>query len=256
MNPFARATAMRWTALSASLALAVGLSAFAADACAKAKVPLPKAAADRAQRRSENHRRRQAVGYARFVQCGNSRSRNSARHPPACGAATPPARKPTAAGGDGRDLIDVASRYRRGGKRHRTRAQPQTGGCDAGRGVDIRSGRAKARRMDHPAQRQQWRVGRALSRLHRRQSELAVADIPAPASGSRPLGRPSRRRHGDGVVRKRETAIGQRQILSGESTDRARRSGRRGTSDPRRVAVRTRCRRTPKKPRWICSARC
>jgi soluble lytic murein transglycosylase len=43
VTPFARATAMRWTALGASLALAVGLSAFAADAlAAKAKVPLPK----------------------------------------------------------------------------------------------------------------------------------------------------------------------------------------------------------------------
>jgi len=43
VTPFARATAMRWTALGAGLTLAVGLSAFAADAlAAKAKVPLPK----------------------------------------------------------------------------------------------------------------------------------------------------------------------------------------------------------------------
>jgi soluble lytic murein transglycosylase len=43
VTPFARAAAMRWTALGASLTLAVGLSAFAADAlAAKAKVPLPK----------------------------------------------------------------------------------------------------------------------------------------------------------------------------------------------------------------------
>jgi soluble lytic murein transglycosylase len=43
VTPFARATAMRWTALGASLTLAVGLSAFAADAlAAKPKVPLPK----------------------------------------------------------------------------------------------------------------------------------------------------------------------------------------------------------------------
>ena len=45
MTPFARATAIRWTALGASLTLAVGLSAFAADALAKSdkpKVPLPK----------------------------------------------------------------------------------------------------------------------------------------------------------------------------------------------------------------------
>jgi soluble lytic murein transglycosylase len=42
VSPFARATAMRWTALSTSLALAVGLSAFAVEASAEAKVPLPK----------------------------------------------------------------------------------------------------------------------------------------------------------------------------------------------------------------------
>lgn len=45
VNPLARATAIRWTALGASLTLAVGLSAFAADALAKSdrpKVPLPK----------------------------------------------------------------------------------------------------------------------------------------------------------------------------------------------------------------------
>jgi soluble lytic murein transglycosylase len=43
VTPFTRATAMRWTALGASLTLAAGLSAFAADAlAAKPKVPLPK----------------------------------------------------------------------------------------------------------------------------------------------------------------------------------------------------------------------
>jgi soluble lytic murein transglycosylase len=40
VNPFARAAAMRWTALSTSLALAAGL--FAVEASATAKVPLPK----------------------------------------------------------------------------------------------------------------------------------------------------------------------------------------------------------------------
>ena len=42
MNPRIRAAALRSTALATSLALAVGLSAFAADAWAKPKVPLPK----------------------------------------------------------------------------------------------------------------------------------------------------------------------------------------------------------------------
>ncbi len=42
MTPSARAAALRSTALATSLALAVGLSALAADAWAKPKVPLPK----------------------------------------------------------------------------------------------------------------------------------------------------------------------------------------------------------------------
>jgi len=38
--------------------------------------------------------------------------------------------------------------------------------------------------MDYPAQRRQRRLGRALSRIRRRQSELALADVHAPARRS------------------------------------------------------------------------
>ena len=86
-----------------------------------------------------------------------------------------------------------------------------------------RSGRAQARRMADPAQRRQWRLGRALPRLPLRQSELAVADLPAPAPRSRAVGRPSRRFGGVGVVRKRIADLGQGQVCAREGDDRARR---------------------------------
>ena len=92
--------------------------------------------------------------------------------------------------------------------------------------------------MDHPAQRRQRRVGRALSRLHIGQSELAFADLPAPAHRSGAVGRPSRRRHRVGVVRKRIAAVGQRQILAGAGDDRARRPRQCGASGARRLAQR------------------
>ena len=114
-------------------------------------------------------------------------------------AALPPPRAQAAvAGRGGRDVVDLAGRRRGAGKRHRARAQAQARGRDPGRSGDIGSGRKETRRMDHPAQRRQRRVGRTLSRLHRRQSELAFADLPAPAPRGRVVGRPSRRRHRTG----------------------------------------------------------
>ena len=113
-------------------------------------------------------------------------------------ALPPPPRRPVGTGCDRRDVVDLAGRYRSAGKRHRTGAQAQVRRCDAGAGRDIRSGREETRRMDHPAQRQQRRVGRALSRLHRGQSKLALADFPAPAPRGGAVGRPSRRRRGLG----------------------------------------------------------
>jgi hypothetical protein len=57
------------------------------------------------------------------------------------------------------------------------------------------------------------------------------------------LGRPSRRCHRMGVVRKRIAFIGQRQILAGTGHDRARRPGPCGASGTRRLAKRFHVRR-------------
>ena len=88
---------------------------------------------------------------------------------------------------------------------------------------DHGSGRKEACRMDHPAQRRQRRLRRALPRVHRGQSELAVADLPAPAHGSGAVGRPSRRRRRVVVVRERIAGVGQRPIFAGARHARARR---------------------------------
>ena len=230
MTPSARAAALRSTALATSLALAVGLSALAADAWAKPKVPLPKPrpiarnVVPKTSARNTLRRPAPPPGIPRPPRPPlPAAHRPGARDAPACGAAAATARKPAVAGRGGRDVIDLAGRYRCAGKRHRAGAQAQAGGCDPGRGGDIGSGRKKARGMDHPAQRRQRRVGRALSRLHLGQSELAVADLPAPAPRGGAVGRPSRRRHRVGMVRKRIAAVGQGQVLAGAGDARARR---------------------------------
>ena len=92
--------------------------------------------------------------------------------------------------------------------------------------------------MADPAQRRQWRFGRALPRLRLGQSELAVADLPAPAHRGRAVGRPPRRRHGLVVVRKRIADFGQGQVRAGEGDDRARRSRQCRTAGPRGLAQR------------------
>ena len=88
------------------------------------------------------------------------------------------------------------------------------------------------------------------------QSELAVADLPAPAPRGRAVGRPSRRCHGVGVVRKRIAAVGQGQVRAG-----ARRCSRAATAPMpsvwcARPGATIRCPRTPRTPRSTCSARC
>ena len=210
MTRSARAAALRSTALATSLALAVGLSAFAVEAAAKPKVPLPKprpiarnvvpttAAQNTAPRR---HRRNTAAGRDR-----RARRARLGSPPPASPRLAAAAAQAVGAGRDRRDVVDLAGRYRGAGKRHRAGAQAQAGGCDAGASRDIRSGREEARGMGHPAQRRQQRLGRALSRLHLGQSELALADFHAPAPRGGAVGRPSRRRHGLGLVRKRIAA--------------------------------------------------
>ena len=110
------------------------------------------------------------------------------------------------------------------------------GGRHPGAGRDIGSGRPQARGMADPAQRQQWRLRRALSRLRLGQSELAVADLPAPAHRGCAVGRPPRRRHGLVVVRKRIADFGQGQVRAGKGDDRARRSHQCRTAGARGLA--------------------
>ena len=134
------------------------------------------------------------------------------------------------------DLVDPAGRRRCGGKRRRADPQASARRCDAGGSGDIGSGGEEARRMDHPSQRRQQCLRRALSRLHRGQSELALADLPAPAPRSRAVGRPSRRRHRVVVVPKRIAALGEGQIRAGAGADRARRAGQCRAAGARRLA--------------------
>ena len=195
-----RSTALS-TALATGLALAVGWSALATDAWPRPKVPLPKprpiarnVVPKTTVRRKDRRQGRRATPTASAPpRRRRSSPRRASMRAPAAAARKPPSRRR-----GGRHVIDLAGRRRGAGKRHRARAQAQAGRRDPGRSGDIGSGGAEARRMDHPAQRRQRRVGRALSRLHRRQSELAFADLPAPAPRGGAVGRPSRRRHGTG----------------------------------------------------------
>ena len=132
----------------------------------------------------------------------------------------------------------------------------QAGGRHAGAGRDIGSGRPQARGMADPAQRQQRRLGRALSRLCLGQSELAVADLPAPAHRGSAVGRPPRRRHGVVVVRKQIADFGQGQVRAGEGDDRARRSRQCRTAGPRGLAQRRHVGRHRERGARSCSARC
>ena len=70
------------------------------------------------------------------------------------------------------------------------------------------------------------------------------------------VGRPSRRRHGLGVVRKRIAALGQGHVLAGAGDARARRPRQCASAWCARPGATIRCPRTPKPRRWICSARC
>ncbi len=242
MIPSARATALRSTALATSLALAVGLAAFPLDAWANPKVPLPKprpiarnVVPKPAAQTSAPARPQPRYGGP----CGSGRARSCAAGSRAC---DPPACRPAApaqAGGAGsgsRDVLDVAGRQGRSGKRHRAGAQAEARRRHPGAGRDIGPGRPQARGMADPAQRQQWRLRGALSCLCLGQSELAVTDLPAPAHRGRPVGRPPRRRRGLVVVRKRIADFGQGQVRAGEGDDRARRSHQCRTAGPRGLA--------------------
>ena len=262
MTPSFRAAALRSTALATSLALAVGLSVFAADAAATPTVPLPKprpiarnvscpndsASATREYRavatspappqRAASHPRqlphtgRQAAARLRTRARRSGPRRASMRLcRPRRAQTAPPAAVATTSSTSQADIDALENVIELVRKRKPADATQAAGG-------DIGSGRQKTRGMDHPAQRRQWRLGRALSRVHISQSELAFADLPAPAHRSSAVGRPSRRRHGVGMVRKRIAVVGQRKILAGAGDDRARRPGQCGASGARRLAKR------------------
>ena len=269
MIPSARAAALRSTALATSLALAVGLSAIPVDAWAKPKVPLPKprpiarnvvpkttVPKPASPNRDCAHTSAPAAAHTATAarRAGACAATARARDAPACRPA--PSAQTRGAGGGSRDVLDLAGRQGRAGKRHRAGAQAQARGCDAGAGRDIGSGRPQARGMADPAQRQQWRFGRALPRLCLGQSELAVADLPAPAHRGRAVGRPPRRRHRLVVVRKRIADLGQGQVRAGEGHDRARRSQPMPNGWCARPGATTACRKTPRARRSTCSARC
>ena len=136
------------------------------------KSSLAEAAADRAQRRAQDRAREHKNAAPRQKyrsRCGAAPAAAALAPATRQHAALPPPRKPPPTSGrGGRDVVDLAGRYRCAGERHRPRAQAQAGGCHPGRSGHLRSGGKETRRMDHPAQRRQRRVGRALSRLHRR----------------------------------------------------------------------------------------
>ena len=240
MTRSARAAALRTTALATSLALAVGLSAFAVEAAAKPRFHC----------RSRGRSRATSCPIRpRKAPCPRQAPPRPARDADAAagacpGAGDPPARCPRS----GAPADDAGGG--RGDDRRLRRPMPmrwktssnscarETRRRDPGGSRDLGSGRQKTRGMDHPAQRRQRRVGGALSRLHISQSELAVADLPAPPRRSGAVGRPSRRRDRMGLVRKRIAAIGQRQILAGKGDDRARRPQQCGAPGARRLAQR------------------
>ena len=258
MTPSARAAALRSTALATSLALAVGLSALSVEAWAKPKVPLPK---PRPIARNAVPKQTAATNTAAPARQRPYRWPRLRPHLPSDlrHASTPPCRR-------------RASRCRRqrSPRRHRrrnptrTRWKTSSTSCastsrtDAtqARSRDLRSGRPQARGMADPAQRRQRRLGRALPRLRFGQSELALADVPAPADRGGAVGRPSRRRHGMVVVRKRIPDLGQGPLCAGEGDDRARRSRQCRTPGARGLAQRRHVGRYRDARRSICSARC
>ena len=187
-----RAAALRSTALATSLALTVGLAAHrAGDAWAKPKVPLPKprpiarnACPETAPQPTRTGDDRAEIPRPPRRTLRRPWRRRRASMPPCRRRAKPSHRRPR------------LPRRRR--PRNPTRMRSKTSSSSIRKhkpsdateveAVDHRSGRQKACGMADPAQRRQRRVGRTLSRLPCRQSELAVADVPAPAHRGRAVG--------------------------------------------------------------------
>ena len=260
MTPSARAAALRSTALATSLALAVGLSALAADAWAKPKVPLPKPrpiARNVVPKTVRQDYRADAKTAARSTApaAAPRPPRTRARDAPACGLAAA-ARKPpppaavaatsSTSQADTDALENVIELVRKHKPADATQAEAAI----------IGSGREETRGMDHPAQRRQRRVGRALSRLHRR---------PIRAGRRRPsCAGASRRRCGTTIATTPRCGRGSktnRRCRPRASSRWRGRCSRAATAPMPSVWCATPgatipCPRTPRARRSTCSARC
>ena len=159
------------------------------------------------------------------------------RKPPVTRPRSPPTSSTSQADTDAlENVIELVRKHKPGDA---TQARPRS---------PIRS-RANSPNGSSCAARTTARLGRALSRLHRRQPELAVADLPAPAHRSRAVGRPSRRRRRVGVVRGRIAAC--RPRARSRWPARCWRAATAPTPSVwcARPGATTPCRRTPRTPR-------
>ena len=202
MTRSARAAALRSTALATSLALAVGLSAFAVEAAAKPKVPLPKprpiarnvvpktAAKNTAKPAAAERRHRSAAAAPAAPALAPATRQHAALPPPRASRRRRP-RSPRRH----RPRRPIPRRWKTSSSWCASTSRPTRPRSQAAISDPVARKLAEwiiLRSDDNGASR------RALSRLHRGQSELALADLPAPAHRGGAVGRPSRRRHGAG----------------------------------------------------------
>ena len=232
----------------------------AADACGQAEGSVAEAAADRAQRRSQDHRRTPRPHRAQ------DRAAEQPRRPPQLlrprqpawrqrRASTPPlpaARKPSPPAAVAATSSTLAGRQGRAGKRHRAGAQAQAGRRDAGRRprYPIRS-RASSPNGSSCAATTTARPSSAIA-----PSSSANPSWPSQTFLRRRIEAALWDDHRDDatvlvVVRKRIAALGQGQVRAG-----ARRCSRAATAPTPSGWCATpggsdRCRRTPRAPRSI-----
>ena len=245
-DPSSRAAALRSTALATSLALAVGYIGLGGGRLGQAKSSTAEAAADRAQRRAQDNREdhardeHAAKNTAPAEPCARSRraARAGARDAPACGFAAAGRKPPYPAAvaatsstsqADTDALENVIELVRKHKPADATQAEATISDPVARKLAEW----IILRSDDNGASVERYRafiVG---------QSELAVADLPAPAHRGGAVGRPSRRRHGVGMVRKRIAGVGQGQVLAGAGDARARRPRQCRASGARRLAQRS-----------------
>ena len=225
MTPSARAAALRSTALATSLALAVGLSALVPDAWAKPKVPLPK---PRPIARNVVPKTTPASTHRDAPTAADPRRRRN-RCASRRRAGRPPWRRRRASMPRCRRRRASRRRRPRSPRRHRPRRpirmrwRTSSSSCASTSRPTRRRPQAT---ISDPVARKlaEWIIlrsddnGASVERYRAflvGQSELAVADLPAPAHRSRAVGRPSRRRRRVVVVRERIAAVGQGPVRAG-----------------------------------------